>query len=381
MKRTAVPLPASRPRKPKKSVSRKSGDSIWSQDIELGPALPAKLKAAIYSQWGTLLKAGLSMVDAMEILVEGQQKKKSREILEYLNSSLTQGGALSVAMGTREEYFSPFEIATIKTGETTGNLGGVLARLGSLFEKRVRLSKKVRQAMSYPVVVIVLALVVLGFMMSFVVPMFEDVFNRFDRPLPDVTRWVLSVSASIRQQGGWVLLGLGIGGLLFWQLRKQEKVSALLSAALLKIPLLGPVLFQLDLARTTYSLGLLLVARVNLDQALEVSASGCRFPVLQMCLLRLRQAVVDGKSLTEASQHETVLPLTLRQLIRVGEKTAKLPQIIEAYAEQAEEEAESRVQLMTQLLEPALIVVLGAMVAVILVAMYLPMFSLSQAFG
>lgn len=381
MKRTTVPIPSSRSKKQGSPAARKSRDSIWSQDIEFGPALPTKLKAAIYTQWGTLLKAGLSMVDAMEILIEGQQKKKSREILEYLNSSLTQGGALSVAMGTRENYFSAFEIATIKTGETTGNLGGVLARLGSLYEKRVRLSKKVRQAMSYPIVVIVLALVVLGFMMSFVVPMFEDVFNRFDRPLPEVTKWVLSVSAAIRQNGGWVLLVLAIGGFIFWQLRKREKVATFLSAALLKIPLLGPVLFQLDLARTTYSLGLLLVARVNLDQALEVSAAGTRFPALQACLLRLRQAIVDGRSLTEASKEETILPLTLRQLIRVGEKTAKLPQIIESYAEQAEEEAESKVQLMTQLLEPALIVVLGAMVAVILVAMYLPMFSLSQAFG
>lgn len=381
MKRTAVPIPSSKPKKQRAAMPAKKSGSIWNQDIEFGPALPSKLKAAIYTQWGTLLKAGLSMIDAMDILIEGQQKKKPREILEYLNKSLTQGGSLSEAMSSHSEYFSPFEIATIKTGETTGNLGGVLSRLGSLYEKRVRLRKKVRQAMSYPIVVIVLAVVVLGFMLSFVVPMFEDVFNRFDRPLPEVTKWVLSVSAAIRQNGGWVLLVFAIGGLIFLQLRKQEKVATFLSVVLLKIPLLGPVLFQLDLARTTYSLGLLLVARVNLDLALEVSAAGTRFSALQACLLRLRQAIVDGRSLTEASKEETILPLTLRQLIRVGEKTAKLPQIIESYAEQAEEEAESKVQLMTQMLEPALIVVLGAMVAVILVAMYLPMFSLSQAFG
>jgi len=381
MKQPSIRIDKPTSKRAASSRTNSEQSSIWNREIQIGPALPAAVKSEIYQQWGTLLQAGLSMLDSMEILVEGQQKKKAREVLESFRDALSEGGSLSESMGKKQQLFTSFEIATIKTGEQTGKLAEVLLRLGNLYEKRVALRKKVRQALSYPIVVIVLALVVLGFMMAVVVPMFEDVFKRFDRDLPPITQWVLDSSAFVQSSGAWIALVLGVLVVGIWQLRRLPEVNRALKSITERLPLIGKVLLKLDLARTTYSLGLLLRAKVNLDQALEISAEGADFPRLQQALLRMRQAIIDGKSLTEAANQETVLPLTLRQLIRVGEKTANLPTIIENYAAQAEEEAESRIQVMTQFLEPALIVILGGMVAIILVAMYLPMFSLSQAFG
>lgn len=364
---------------PYETQQASSQPSMWQRDIRLGPAMALKDKQQWYQLLGTLLGAGLGMLDCMEVLSDQFAKGRMKQLVQDLTLALEAGDALSEAMRQYPAYFSPFEIQSIQMGEATGKLPRVLTQLETYYERRVQLRRKVRQTLSYPIAVIVIAILVLIFMLAYVVPMFQDIFARFEAKLPPLTEAILALSDAFQAHGLGILIGLGVGvaGLFYLKTRPfMQRVGAQL---LMRIPILGPLYLKLQLARLSYSLSLMLQAKVTLDQALELAESLTSFFPLRSALQDVRSQVIGGVSLYEAMQQHEVFPLFFRQIIKVGEKTAQLDHLLEKLATQLDEESQAGVGQLTQFIEPMLIIVLGVMVATILISMYLPMFELSRA--
>jgi type IV pilus assembly protein PilC len=374
-------LPQQAPSRSASAPSSQGQSSIWDRNLRLGPVLRLKDRRDLFQLLGILLGSGLGIIDCLEVLQDQARNPAIRQLLDQIRGQLADGLSLSESLARQAAHFTDFEVYSLRMGEQTGKTPAVLSNLASLYEKRIKLRRKVIQALSYPVAVILIALLVLTFMITFVVPMFQDIFARFDAELPPITRAILRLSDFALAYGLYAL-GTGIvAGILAWRMRNHPLARSGSSYLLLRTPFLGQLLLKLHLARMCYTFSSLLAARVNLDRALELLEKLITFYPLQLALVDIRKAVIEGSSLYEALRVHPVFPVFVTQIIKVGEKTAQLDQMIEKLAQSLEEESEAGISQLTQFLEPLLIVILGVMVAVILISMYLPMFELSNAIG
>ncbi len=357
----------------------KTSPSFWQKDLALGPPVKLKEKQAFYQQWALLLASGLALADSLSLLQEQSPRKPWPTVLNKLRQALVEGQELHEAFAAQDRIFGNFELQSIKMAERSGRLPEVLQQLGQFFAQRAQLQRKVWQALTYPIAVVGIASLVLAFMLGFVVPMFADIFARFDAELPAITQWIMGLAAGFRDHGGTILLLtiLVLGMILF--LRHDPIVQDLKGRLLIQLPGLGALFRKLELARISYSLSLLLEAHVHLDQALQLSAKMATAPPFREALLRVQQRISQGESFSASLQEEALFPSYFRQMIRVGEESARLPEMMDQLARQLETESEATISQFTQFLEPVMIIFLGGIVAIILVAMYLPMFTLSQA--
>lgn len=356
-----------------------SSPSIWQKEIRLGPAISLKDRQKIYHMLGTLLGAGLSLLDSLKVLIDQSNKKAVKELLISIYAGLEEGKSLSETLSEHPDGISPFDIQSLRMGEQTGKMADILMSLSDLYQKRLLLRRKLTQALSYPIAVIAVAGLVLGFMIGYVVPMFEDIFKRFDAELPEITQLILSLSNGFRDYAFIWIPALLAGGLGIYLIQKQSRAREIGAKVLLAIPLLGPLYLKLQLSRLFYSFHLLLSAKVNLDQSLALLEPVITFPPIQQAIGNIRQSVVDGSTLFDAINQHSIFPAYAKQIVKVGETTASLDQMFLNLAKSLETESEAGIQTLTQFLEPLLIILLGGMVAVILTAMYLPMFELSNA--
>lgn len=355
--------------------------SIWQRELKWGNPFPDKLRLQFYHSFGLLLESGLNMLDSLEILQEQFPYKPLDRMLNSLLEDVKSGIPLSQGLSRQSEFFSAFESFTLKMGEQTGQMAAMMQGLAHYFDKRVALRRKLTKAFSYPITVIAIATLVMGFMIGFVVPMFEDIFSRFDAELPYLTQRILGMAHFFTDHILSFFAGIFALIWLFHRLRKHQGWRRFWSTLTIKFPGLGPLLLHIHLARFSYSFALLLRARVNLDQSLMLLSEVTTLHPLKEALSRVHKAVLDGQALFEAMASEPLFPMVFRQMVKVGEQTARLEDMFGRMAHTLETESESSLDQLTRFLEPLLIILLGGMVAVILISMYLPMFELSNAVG
>ncbi|MEZ4824840.1 MAG: type II secretion system F family protein [Bacteroidia bacterium] len=240
-------------------------------EIRLGPPVTLAEKQHIYRLLAILLQSGLGIMDCIYLVVEQTGGKEARRVLARLGEDLAAGHSFSSCLSSQGTVFSAFEINSLRMGEQSGQLGEVFNSLANYFEKKVNLRRSVIQALSYPVTVIAISLVVMAFMLGFVVPMFRDIFQQFDAKLPAITEWVIGI-AEFFTSGGWLVVPFaGILAGVGFLLRKRARFRRISSKIISRIPFLGEFVLKLSLARLAHSLGMLLSARVSLDQALDLS--------------------------------------------------------------------------------------------------------------
>lgn len=355
--------------------------SIWKREITLGKAFGGKEKQLLFQQLSVLLGAGLSITESLEVFGDQHPRQKVRVVVKQIGDALNEGKSFSTALGAHSQYFSVFEVQSILMAERAGQMVAVLKDLALYHEKRQKLQRKFVQAFTYPIVVLLIAAGVVFFMVRYVVPMFSDVFARFGAELPGITLLVLKLSEFATEWGWLVGLVLLVAGVVLFQVRETEQFRAWTGYGLLKVPVLGSLILKIQLSRFCYTLALMLRARVNLDQTLLLMEEAVRFVPLQKSLAGIRKDVEEGHSLHEAMGKHKIYPALMRQMVRVGEKTARLDVMMDNLARTLEDESETGVTTLTNLLEPLLIIVLGLVVGVILVSMYLPMFQLSNTIG
>lgn len=362
---------------PTRSGTGKS-DSIWTREIEFSKPFGGKEKQLFFHLLSVLMESGLSITESLDVIGSQMQKRKSREIVQQLTVSLHEGHSLSEAATLQSAHFDKFETYSLKMGERAGQMAQVLQDLALYHEKRQKLQRKFVQAMSYPAVVIAIAGAVMFFMIHYVVPMFSDIFKRFDAELPKITQIVIAFSDFSREFGGYVLGLIALLVVLVVRYRRHPSVTRLWSNVAARIPILGKIILKIQLARFCYSLALMLRSKVSLDQALELMEQLVQYHPIQRTVAAIRRDVVEGKSFFEAISFHKIYPPMVCQMVKVGERTAKLDQMMYNVAKNLEEEGEAGITTLTSLLEPILIVILGLMVGIILVSMYIPMFELSN---
>jgi type IV pilus assembly protein PilC len=358
-------------------------DGFWTflnKDIQLGGGgLPARVKESFYMELWSLLTAGVDIRSALELVGEEQNKKKAKKVFEQLLSDITTGATLSQAL-ERNGQFSKYEYYSVQVGEETGQLLRVLKELAEFFKKSIHQRRQIIGALTYPLIVLVVAFGAVGFMVSYVVPMFSDIFKRFGGDLPPVTKMVIGFSAFVKSSGAYIFLVLLLVVLLVvWQ-RKKIWFRRYSSKISMRIPVIGTVLKKIYLSRFANTMAMLSGAKIPMLQAIQLTRQMIGFYPIEQSLYAIETDVLSGKSLHMALKAFSVYPPKMISMIKVGEEVNQLELFFGRLAEQYNNEVEHQTSLLSKLVEPFIIIILGLVVGIILIAMYLPLFKLGQSF-
>ncbi|MCX6181888.1 MAG: type II secretion system F family protein [Bacteroidetes bacterium] len=355
--------------------------ALLNKDISFGSKqLSNKKKESFYSELLILLEAGVDIKSAFELIESEQQKKEDKELFAEIRKQVVSGKGISEAM-KESGKFSDYEYYSIKIGEKSSQLIQVLQQLRLYFEKSIKQRRQVAGALSYPLIVIVVAFSAVAFMISFVVPAFADIFKRFKSELPPITKFILSLSESFLS---YVLIFVLIvlGCWLFYRTnREKEWMRKRVSSVILKIPVIGNLVQLTYLSRFCQSMSLLLSAKVHITEALPLVKKMINYYPIEVSLDTIEKDIMKGMPLNESMAKYSIYPRKMLYLIKVAEEVNQQDKIFSRLSQQYSDEVEHKSGLISTIIEPILIVFLGFMVAFILVAMYLPMFSLTNVMG
>jgi type IV pilus assembly protein PilC len=361
------------------NLQNKNATSIpfYQKEIKFGKAFKDKAKEHFYGEFASLLESGVDIQRALNLLIEEQEKKQLKAILEEILNLLTKGASLSEALKTTT-HFTPYEYQSIRIGEEAGKLQQVLISLAEYFGEKVKLQRQLISVFTYPAVVLCITIGVLYFMLNSVVPMFEDVFKQFGQDLPPLTQKIIWLSEHF---GNFMLyfLIVVIGCSIYAYTQRNESWFRRASAQfVLKIPIVGPLLRKIYLARFCQSMSLLVQSKTPLIQALELVEEMIRFYPIEIALQSIRKEIMMGNSLHAGLSKFPIFDRRMVSLVKIAEEINQLDTTFERLTKQNNEDIEYRTKLMGTIIEPAIIVLIGAIVGVIMVAMYLPMFNLSN---
>ena len=341
----------------------------------------AKDLAVMTRQWAAMLRAGVPVVQALGMLCRSMSAKGLVAVMQQVRSDVEAGVALHEALAKHPQHFSGLYVHMVQAGETAGILDNMMERLSLTLEKNEAMRSKIRSALMYPIAVMAVALGILVLILVWVVPVFEDVFQSFGAELPWATQLVVGLSKALVR--AWPA-ALPLGLLLLWAARQSGPAASRarhwLARWWLHWPLLGPLLTTSVVARWAQTLSALLSAGVPLSEALGPTAQACDHPVFARTSWQMQRQVVQGSSLSEAMAQSGRFPAMIVQLCATGEETGALDSLLGRAGDLMASELDDQVNGLSSLLEPLIIVVLGGFIGAILVAMYLPIFSLGQVF-
>jgi type IV pilus assembly protein PilC len=331
-------------------------------------------------QFATMINAGLPIVRALYILSEQTDNKKLKETLEEVRRDVEAGLAISEALEKHPKVFNKLYTEMVRAGEIGGILDEVLLRVAAQLEKDQDLRRKIKSAMTYPIVVLVLAILAASFMLIFIVPIFAKMFEDLGGTLPLPTRISMGLSEILTSIWGVFIYGALIAGVMFFlRWRKTESGRKIVDPAMLKIPAkIGDIIQKAALARFARTLGTLSAAGVPILQSLEVTANSSGNYVIEKALLQSREAVREGIPMYQPLEEEPVFPPMVTRMIAVGEETGDIDGMLTKIAEFYESEVDAAVKSLTSIIEPLMIVVVGGIVGGIIISMYLPMFQIFE---
>jgi len=327
-------------------------------------------------QFASMIEAGVAMLRALTVLTEQTTNPKLRKVLEQVRYDIEQGGTLSDALSKHTKIFDTLYISMVRAGEAGGVLDQVLNRLAGFMEERSKLTQQVKSAMTYPVVVMVIAVGVFYAMLTLVLPTFSGLFTSLGSELPAYTRFLISVSDFLRS---WYMLAM-IAGLIFgtWSLKKwyetpEGKYS--IDYAMLNVPVFGDIMRKVAVARFTRTFGTLTKSGVPIVSALDVVKDSSGNAVLARAVELIQAKVQQGGTISGPLGESKLFPPMVTQMVAIGEETGQLENMLEKVADFYDVEVENAVESLTSLMEPVMIVTLGGLVGAIVIGMYLPIFT------
>ena len=337
--------------------------------------------AQMTRQLAALLRAGVPLLQALRMLSRSLPSATLTAIIQTVQHDVESGQALHTALAKHPAQFSGLYLSMVQAGESAGILDSLMERLASTLEKNEALRSRVRSALMYPCAVMIVATAVLVMILVFVVPVFQDVFKSFGADLPWPTQIVVALSEGLSHAGPLVLVAALLGAWLGPRLTRTESAFQLwLNRRLLQMPLIGRLIQTAVVARWTQTLSALLAAGVPLAEALGPVAQACDHRVFERATMQIQRQVAQGSSLSEAMAQSTRFPPMVVQLCHTAEETGTMDTLLARAGGLMESELDDRVNGLSSLLEPLIIVVLGGLIGGILVAMYLPIFRLGQVF-
>jgi type IV pilus assembly protein PilC len=328
-------------------------------------------------QLATMIEAGVSVVSALVTLEEQTDDKFLQEVIGEVRSDVESGVIFSKALARHPKVFNRLFVSMVQAGESSGTLDTVLDRVAMQIEKETQIKRRVKGAMVYPAVVITFASLVLTFMLLFIVPVFVKVFAQLNGQLPTPTKIVMDLSNGLRSY--WFIIFPLIGATIYGlrKLKQTEEGRRRWDTFKLKIPMkIGDVVHKVALARFSRTLSTLVAAGVDIISALEITGGTAGNWVLENSLVQVRERVHEGVPISEPLEDDPIFPPMVSQMVRIGEETGELDKMLSKIADFYEDEVDASIQSLTSIIEPILMIGVGAMVGSIVIAMYLPMFKL-----
>lgn len=333
-------------------------------------------------QMATMLGAGVSLIQTIDMIAQGHPKASMRKMLTEIAGEVKAGNPLSSALRKQSDHFDDLYCDLVETGEQSGSLETIYDRIAIYKEKAEALKSKIKKAMFYPIAVIVVAFIVTTILLVFVVPQFEEIFSSFGAELPAFTQFVLGISNFVRDYGPFIAAGMIAAGVLFARAHKKslllrDKVDAMT----LKIPVIGEILKKASIARFTRTLSTTFAAGVPLMGALDSAAGAAGNAIFRDAILFIKKEVAGGIQMNVAMRTTNVFPDMVTQMIAIGEESGAVDEMLSKIAYIYEAEVDDMVDGLTSLLEPMIMAVLGVVIGGLIVAMYLPIFEMGNVVG
>jgi len=365
------------------SVGRVTKQTIWTKDINIsiGPAVSARDLSVFCRQFQSLLHAGVTVIDGLEMLSAQTENKTFAATLKECYASVQKGTTLADAMKKFPKVFPSLLLNMIEAGEASGSLDISFERMGVYFEKNAKIKALVKKAMIYPIMIVVVALVVLVVMSLVIIPRFSKLFADMGSELPKITKAVMTFSNFLLFK--WYLV-VGIGGtlaLLIGLFARTEKGKLFFGKMAMKLPVFGKLTVKNASALFARTLATLVGAGVSLSEALAIAARSTSNMQFRRALENARAEVIQGKLLNEPLRKCGLFPPMVYQMVRIGEETGNIQGMLEKSAEYYEEEVEMTTGNLTALMEPLIIVVMGGIVGILVLAMYMPLIQMYGTMG
>ncbi|MDV2581858.1 type II secretion system F family protein [Alkalibacillus haloalkaliphilus] len=350
--------------------------SIWTKDIHFGNPVKNRDFVVFLQQFAALLKAGLTIVDSLNVLREQTKQKQLKAALYYVEIDMRQGSSLTNSLKKHPEIFSNIFVNMVHSGESSGSLEETLSKLADYYHKHYKTSQKVKSTFAYPVAVGLVAIGVVIFLMMYVVPEFIDMFSQFDASLPIVTQVVLGISNLLTSY--WYLFGLIalLFSLILIMVLQRDHLRKKVDYYLLKSPGFGSLILKSNMASMTRTLSSLLYNNVPIIQALQLTEQTLKNKVIKQTLQDAESSLKQGASLVKPLRQHWAYPYLVTQMIEVGEKTNSLPDMLGQVATFYEDDVDTATDQLKSLLEPLLIITLSVIVGTIVLAIVIPMFEL-----
>jgi type IV pilus assembly protein PilC len=325
-------------------------------------------------QFATMIEAGLNVVQALVILEEQSEDKYFALVVRELRADVEGGMLLSEAMKRHPKIFERLFVSMVEAGEAAGILDEVLDRVAVHIEKATQIRRRVKGAMLYPIMVMSFATLVLTGLLLFLVPVFVHIFTQLGGDLPTLTQYVVNVSDVLKHK--WYIVFPGVGGLIFgfFKWKKTEAGRKQWDRFKLRVPKIGPVVLKVTMARFSRTLSTLVSAGVDIIQALEITGQTSGNWRVESALADVRAKVHEGVPIAQPLVENAIFPPMVSQMVKIGEETGELEKMLGKIADFYEDEVDAAIQSLTSIIEPLMMILVGAMVGVIVIAMYLPMF-------
>lgn len=337
-----------------------------------------KLKdlAVMSRQFATMINSGLSLLRALTILTEQTENKELARLIGEVRNEVETGSSLSAALGEHPKVFPPLMVNMTRAGEIGGFLDSVLIQIAENYEAEVKLRSKIKSAMTYPVVVLCLAMVALTIMLTFVVPTFAKMFQTLGSKLPAPTQMLVNLSHAMK----FILPIVVVGGIAFFvtwgRVKHKEEVRRVVDPWKLKVPVFGPLFQKVALSRFARNLGTMIRSGVPILQALDIVADTTGNYVMTMAVRDIQDSVRRGESLTQPLSQHDIFPPMVAQMMAVGEDTGALDAMLTKVSQFYDQEVEATTEALTALIEPLMIAFIGGLIGAMIIALYLPIFNI-----
>jgi type IV pilus assembly protein PilC len=348
---------------------------------KVGRRVPPKTLAIFTRQFSVMIDAGLPLVQCLEILANQQEHKSFQKILLQVRQDVEAGSTLADAMRRHPKAFNNLYVNMIAAGEAGGILDTILQRLSVYIEKAVKLASQVKAALIYPIAVIVIACIVVAVILLKVIPTFAALFTSLGAELPFPTRVVIAASNFLARYFIFFIIGIAAAIFAFRRYYATYRGRRVVDGFVLKIPVLGPIMRKIAVARFCRTLATLTSSGVPILEALDITARTSGNAIIEDAIQDVRKSVEGGKTIVEPLRDSGVFPNMVVQMIGVGEQTGALDQMLNKIGDFYEDEVDAAVAGLVKLLEPVMIFILGTIIGGIVIAMYLPMFTLINKIG
>jgi type IV pilus assembly protein PilC len=328
-----------------------------------------------------MIDAGLPLVQGLNMLADQTQNKTFKRILNTVTKDVEGGSTLADALNKHPKIFDALFVNLVAAGEVGGILDTILQRLANYIEKLEKLKSQIRGALTYPAVVVGIAVIVIAVIMIFVIPVFQDMFAGFGKALPGPTQLVINISDFTKKNILWMIIGAFLFAWLFRYYSRTSSGRKNIDSMLLRLPIFGELIRKVAVARFTRTLGTMIKSGVPILDALEITGRTAGNVIVEEIIYDARSSIAEGQTIAEPLSESFVFPGMVTQMISVGESTGALDAMLEKIADFYDDEVDSTVAAMTSMLEPLLMLFLGGSIGGLVIAMYLPIFQMAAAMG